>query len=123
MVKFVLLSSDDDIHVLACEIFVGAFKRVNWHLETEDLEHEETKKTKERRPREALRRRNTKERSCRETEDHLETILTNCPVFVCFLLQKKRVKRDFVEDIITMPDSSINEVQKNRLQCYPESST
>ncbi len=58
----------------------------------------------------ALSRRNTKARSCRET-DHLGTILTNCPVFVCFLLQKKRVKRDFVEDIM-MPDSPINEVQK-----------
>ncbi len=143
MVRFSLLSSEDDTHVLSYEIFVGVFKRVNWHLDFDffpsacdvcslELKKQKiwsTKKQEEERKKVSrstrfgtLRRRNTKERSSREIEDYLETILTNYHVFLCFLLQKKRVKRDFVEDI-AMSDSPMKEVQKNLLQCYPESST
>lgn len=37
MVRFSLLSSEDDTRVLAYELFVCVFKRVNWHLDFDVL--------------------------------------------------------------------------------------
>ncbi len=144
MVKFVLLSSDDDTHVLACEIFVGAFKRVNWHLDFDfcpsacdvcslELKKQKIWSTKETRRRKKEGLEKHKIWSTKKKKHERKKLSRNRRLFgddshklprvcFCFLLQKKRVKRDFVEDI-TMPDSLINEVQKIHLQYYPESST